>query len=438
VSKWDARGNELWTRDLGTPGPPASHPELIAAGDLTGFYVAGGHGGSAFVRKYDAGGNELWSRPAAASHSSLYLSGLVADASGVYIAGLTPLTSLMGQCRSGSGGDSFVRKFDPGGNEVWTREFGTSDAAWSSGVAVDGTGVYVVGRDGTAQVAEALYLSDVFSPVNGASGAFLAKLDKSLAVVTDSRPRIISDCVVNAASYVGGGVAPGEVVTVFGSAMGPAEVTGLRLADNGRLATTLADTRILFNGVPAPLLYVSEKQSSAIVPYGAADGTSVQVQVEYKGVQSDPVTMPVLASRPGIFSLDGSGQGQGAILNEDGTLNSPSNPAPRGSIITIFGTGGGEAAPGVVDGQIVSDIVRSTRLPVSVFLDDGTLDGEFYAPPQRLEVLYAGSSRGSVAGLLQVNVRVPAKAPGEKAAHATLTLFIGSQWTFNQATVALR
>ena len=76
---------------------------------------------------------------------------------------------------------------------------------------------------------------------------------------------------------------------------------------------------------------------------------------------------------------------------------------------------------------------------MSVFLDDGTLDGEFYAPLQPLEVLSAGSSPGgSVAGLLQVNVRVPAKTPGDKAAHATLTLFIGSQWTFNQVTVALQ
>ena len=149
--------------------------------------------------------------------------------------------------------------------------------------------------------------------------------------------------------------------------------------------------------------------------------------------------MPVFASRPGIFSVDGSSQGQGAILNEDRTLNCPSNPAPRGSIITIVGTGGGEAAPGVVDGQIVSGIVPRTRLPGSLFLDDGSIDGsdEFYSPSQQLEVLYAGSSPGSVAGLLQVNVRVPAKAPGEKAAHATLTLFIGSQWPFNQVTVAL-
>ena len=118
----------------------------------------------------------------------------------------------------------------------------------------------------------------------------------------------------------------------------------------------------------------------------------MDVQVEYKGVRSEAVTAPVLASRPGIFSLDGSGQGQGAILNEDGSLNSPSNPALRGSIITIYATGGGEAAPGVVDGQILSGVLPRTSLPVSVFFDLG--NSEFGVQSKPGEVLYAGGSSG--------------------------------------------
>src|SRR5262249_48098809 len=149
-----------------------------------------------------------------------------------------------------------------------------------------------------------------------------------------------------------------------------------RLNDDRRLATTLAETRILFNGVPAPLLYVSNKQSTAIVPYAVAGRTSVDVQVDYKGVRSYALTVPVLTSRPGIFSLDASGQGQGAILNQDGSLNSPSNPAPRGSIISIFATGGGEAAAGVVDGQIVSDVLPRTSLPVSAWFFDANFPVE--------------------------------------------------------------
>jgi uncharacterized protein (TIGR03437 family) len=404
VGKWDLNGNALWTRQLET----ASAPHLLAAADPTGFFVVGDLGGRPSLRRYDAGGNELWTRPVATSYA-LYPGGVAADATGVYIAGTTSLAApaLPGQCRSGSGSDSFVRKYDPDGAEVWTREFGTSDAAWASAVAVDADGVYVVGRNGTAQVEEAFYLG-VFSTETPAGSAFLARFEKTAAVVTGSGPRIFPDCVVNAASYVGGGVAPGEIVTLFGSAMGPSELISFQnlIEDNGvlRLPTALADTRILFDGVPAPLLYVSDKQSSAIVPYAVAGRTSVDVQAEYKGVRSDVVTVPVLASRPGIFSLDASGHGQAAILNEDGTLNSLSNPALTGSIITIYATGGGETAPGVADGEILSDALPTTSLPVSVIFDLFSDEDEIY--PKQGEVRYAGGVSGSVAGLLQVRVRV--------------------------------
>jgi hypothetical protein len=88
---------------------------------------------------------------------------------------------------------------------------------------------------------------------NPTRGAFLAKLEKTAAAVGASRPRLFPDCVVNAASYLGGGFAPGEIVTLFGSAIGPSEPVPLRLAEDGRLATTLAGTQVLFDGVPAPL-----------------------------------------------------------------------------------------------------------------------------------------------------------------------------------------
>jgi uncharacterized protein (TIGR03437 family) len=199
------------------------------------------------------------------------------------------------------------------------------------------------------------------------------------------------------------------------------------------LTTTLADTRILFNGAPAPLVYVSDKQSSAIVPYAVAGRTSVDVQIEYKGVRSEALTVPVLDSRAGIFSLDGSGQGQGAILNEDGSLNSASNPARRGSIITLYGTGGGEVAASVADGQILSNVLPKTSLPVSAIFDIDNLDDY---KPKPGEVLYAGGVSGSVAGLLQVNVRVPANAVATGNA-VPFELTIGSHWTAFQVTLAL-
>jgi uncharacterized protein (TIGR03437 family) len=241
--------------------------------------------------------------------------------------------------------------------------------------------------------------------------------------------------VVNAASYIGGGVAPGEIVTIFGSAMGPPEIVPLNVTAGRTLATSLAGARVLFDGVAAPLVSVSDKESSAIVPYGVAARTSVDIQIEYNGVRSEVITVPVLASRPGIFSLDGSGRGQGAILNENGSLNSALNPAERGSIVTIFATGGGEVAPGIVDGQILSDSLPRTISPVSVIFD--LSNNEFPVSSKPGEVLYAGGVSGSATGLLQVKARVPANAVA--TGNAVPFLFIiGSHWTVHQITIALR
>jgi len=236
VRKWDARGNDLWTREL---NPSDVHRAFTAAAP-TGFYVlaaAGADGWVTTLRKYDSGGNELWNRHLDAAN-------IAADATGVYAAGILPTTFiagpglgiLPGQCRSGSGGDSFVHKFDLDGAQVWTRQFGTADAAWASGVAVDASGVYVVGQEGIQALESELF--NVFAPANPGSGAFLAKFEKTAAAPAGSGPRVFPDCVVNAASYVGGGVAPGEIVTLFGSAMGPSELVRLRLTEDRRLATT--------------------------------------------------------------------------------------------------------------------------------------------------------------------------------------------------------
>jgi uncharacterized protein (TIGR03437 family) len=241
--------------------------------------------------------------------------------------------------------------------------------------------------------------------------------------------------VVNAASYLGGGVAPGEIVTIFGSAIGPAELVPMTVTGDGMLASRLAGTRVLFNGTPAPLLYVSGQQTSAIVPYSVASQPSVDLQVEFLGSRSDVVTVPVLPSRPGIFTEDGSGWGQALLLNEDGSLNSPSNPAQRGSVLTLYGTGGGEVAPGVQDGEILSNVLPQTGLPVWAFFD--LTDNEFQVPSKAGEVLYSGGVSGSVAGLLQIKLRVPANTVSKGDAVPFL-LIIGSHWTVYQVTVALQ
>ena len=211
-----------------------------------------------------------------------------------------------------------------------------------------------------------------------------------------NRPAPAVASVVNAASFRSGSVAPGEMVTIFGSGLGPSDPASLQLTASGRVSTTLAQTRVFFDGVAAPLISASDGQVNASVPYGVAGHSTTDLVVENNGTRSLVSTLSVTASAPALFTADASGSGPGAILNQDGSLNSASNPAPQGSVVVLYGTGAGQTSPTGVDGLLALDIVPTQALPVSV-----TIDGK------SAQVLYEGAAPGLVAGIVQVSVVLP-------------------------------
>jgi uncharacterized protein (TIGR03437 family) len=192
--------------------------------------------------------------------------------------------------------------------------------------------------------------------------------------------------VTNAASNLAGAVAPGEVITMYGSGLAGAQTA-------------------LFNGVPAPLLYVTPGQAGAVLP-ASLSGSSVQVVVQGLGAASSPVTVPVTSSTPGVFAADGSGRGQAAALNQDGTRNGPSAPAAGGSLLTLFATGEGLAAPS------------------SFHVTIGGVNAE----------MRAASPAPGQAGVLQVTVVVPSGLTGA----ASVVLFTGGVPSQDGVTVAVR
>ena len=206
--------------------------------------------------------------------------------------------------------------------------------------------------------------------------------------------------VVNAAGFQSGAVAPGEIVSIFGSNIGPATGTSWQFV-NGVAQTTLAQTEILFNGTPAPLIYVSANQINAIIPYEVAGSGTASMQISYLGNLTGVVSLNVAATAPGLFTADGSGTGAGAILNSDSSLNTAANPAAAGSILQIFATGEGVTSPASTDGKLQSGAtLPAPAAPVSVTI--GGLPAT---------VRYAGTAPGSVAGFLQVNAVVPSGLP---------------------------
>jgi uncharacterized protein (TIGR03437 family) len=233
--------------------------------------------------------------------------------------------------------------------------------------------------------------------------------------------------VVNGASYqVQSTISPGQVVTIFGEDFGPERLTTLALDRLGRVSTALDETRVLFNGIPAPLLYVSGTQIGAVVPYGLDPLRGIaDVYVEHRGIRRPvPKVVAIVETSPGIFTADSSGRGPGAILNQNASLNSNANPAPVGSVVSIFATGEGQTNPAGVDGRIASAPLPRPRQPVSVAIGG-----------RAAEVLYAGAAPGLVSGVMQVNARVPS---GAGAGAILIVLTVGSRSSQPGVTIAVQ
>jgi uncharacterized protein (TIGR03437 family) len=211
--------------------------------------------------------------------------------------------------------------------------------------------------------------------------------------------------VLNAASFLvnpqfdsaGSAATAGEIVTIFGSNLGPASLVTAQLDASGNIATLLAGTRVLFDGVPSPMIYTSANQVSAVVPFAVAGKKLTVVRTEYNGVLSGGLTIGATDSAPALFTANAGGTGQVAALNQDGiTPNSPSNPADPNSVVVLYATGGGPWTESIPDGQIMGSHLVAPKAPV--FARVGKLPAQ---------ILYVGSAPGLVNGALQVNILLP-------------------------------
>jgi uncharacterized protein (TIGR03437 family) len=242
-----------------------------------------------------------------------------------------------------------------------------------------------------------------------------------------NRPLLVSSGMVDGASTQAGAVTPGKIVVLYGSRIGTSTLTSATLTGDGRISTSLGGTEVLFDGVPAPLLYSSSGQVAAVVPYAVDGRLGTQVQVVNGGSASDLVALPVKPIAPSIFSVNLSGTGPAAVLNEDGlTVNSSASPAAKGSFISIYATGEGQTLPGGIDGQIASgnSLPRPLQQPVQVLIDG-----------RPAEVQYAGAAPGAVAGLFQVNARVPLDA---SSGSVPIEIQVGSVASQPGMTIAVR
>lgn len=224
-------------------------------------------------------------------------------------------------------------------------------------------------------------------------------------------PAISAAGVVHAATAVSTSLSPGLILVIYGANLGPPSLTTLTVNANGVVDSSLAGTQVLIEGVAAPLVYVSATQISAIVPASVAGRTTARLQVIANGVSSEVLTLPVAPAAPGVFTTNFSGRGQGALLNQDNSVNSTARPAARGEVVQIYATGFGLLSMAPPDGAIATGpiSIASTNLSVTIGGVPAT-------------VLYAGAAPGLVAGVVQINVLVPPTAPAGSAVDLRITL----------------
>jgi len=202
--------------------------------------------------------------------------------------------------------------------------------------------------------------------------------------------------VTNGASNLNGPVAPGEVVVIYGSGLGPSPLAQYQTDSNGLVPTNVGGTSVYFNGVLAPVLYASANQVAAVAPFGIV-GSLAQMYVQYQNVTSAPFNLSVASQIPAIFTLNGSGTGQAAAIdNKDGSINGAARPAKVGDFVQLYITGAGQTSTSGTDG-----LINAAPLPVPIATVKVTIGG------QTANVNFAGGAPGAVAGVIQVNAQIP-------------------------------
>jgi uncharacterized protein (TIGR03437 family) len=261
--------------------------------------------------------------------------------------------------------------------------------------------------------------------------------------VTSPGPRIWA--AVNAASYTAGSptatIAPGEIVAIFGSGLGPADAL-LATPSGGVYPTSLgaapATTQVEVevstgSWVAAPIILAQAGQVNAVVPFNMTPASGMKMRATYNGVTSATYTVDGVSADPGVFTVDSSGRGQAAVLNYNSqnatySLNSATNPAAKGSIILIYATGGGQTAilPSP-EGQVVG---VSTPLPELIQTTTVTIGADTISPE------YAGAVPTAIAGLVQINATIPLTARTNKATPLLVT--VGGRTSQAGVTIAVK
>lgn len=278
----------------------------------------------------------------------------------------------------GNFGDGRINAFDPKTGTL----IGTMQDTTGKAISIQGLWAISFGNGGSAGDPRYLYFTaGIFNGTTTQHG-LLGSLAPPSQMVG----------VQNAASGATGAIAPGEILALTGITIGPRPAVSSTTAVVG---TALGGTTVTINGTPVPILYTQADQTNVIVPWGLT-GTTAIIAVTSGTTASLPLQTTLAAAAPGLFTISGAA----LAWNQDGTLNSATNAAPAGSVVVLYANGLGQTDPPGQDGTRYSTLVLAeTVAPVTA-----TVGG------RAATVIYAGGAPGQIAGVMQVEVVVPAGA----------------------------
>lgn len=395
--------------------------------------------GSAFLTKLDPSGSQLL--------YSTYLNGgrqwddfglyLMVAGNNVYLSGVTaslsfpevnPVQAGRGDQRSAQGQvircgdpnaplrycwDTFLTVFDTASMQlVFSTYLGWVGDDVPVGLGVDGHGDAVVAGNSSGGNG---FGRAVPLPESKTQWNYITKVGMEGTAPLVRVDWFVESATLNAAwaGYIGG-----LMTTIFGKNITARE--GVIAASGFPLPTEIDGISVELGGRRVPLYSVSKvngvEQINFLSPYDLAPSAPtgldfIHVIVNNNGNSSLPLIVQLLEDRKDIpkviarFFLQDNGDAQ-AVHASDGSLITKENPARRGEVITLFGTGFGPVQPPVRAGDAAPAEPRSWTLSVpSVRFGDAAAD----------DVIFCGLTPG-LAGLYQVDVSVPAGAPSGKVA----------------------
>jgi uncharacterized protein (TIGR03437 family) len=253
-------------------------------------------------------------------------------------------------------------------------------------------------------------------------GVLATPISVPVAFNVAAAPGPVPITIINNATAVSGAIAPGEEIAIKGNFLGPATPaagTLFSLNSSGGVNNMLAGVQVMFDNIPGTPIFVSASQINVMVPYEINGRLSTSMVVENAGSSSQAFQLSVASAAPGLFTNNFSGSGQVAALNQNFTYNGASGsgvqPAPRGSVISLYGTGGGQTNPPSVTGSVTPIPANASQL-LTIPNVTATVGG------LPATVNFAGEAPGLVTGVFQVNVVIPSGVTPGSAVPVTVSI----------------